>query len=79
MQRFFDLFKDQIRIGLCFANSMIAGYTAVVASPGFLYVDEKPGKLDDFALATRLPFPVESGPDERCSPGRSGELASPKF
>jgi hypothetical protein len=35
---------------------MIAGYTAVLSSPGFLYLAEKPGKLDDTALAERLSY-----------------------
>ena len=32
---------------------MLAGYTAVLASPGFVFLEEKPGRLDDYALATR--------------------------
>ena len=37
-----------------------------LASPRFLFVDEKPGKLDDLALATRLSlFLSNSLPDQR--------------
>jgi hypothetical protein len=43
---------------------LISAYTAVLASPGFLYVQESPGKLDDYALATRLSlFLWNSAPD----------------
>jgi hypothetical protein len=44
---------------------MIAGYTAVLCSPEFVYLQEKPGPLDDFALAARLSFFLwNSSPDE---------------
>jgi hypothetical protein len=44
---------------------MLAGYTAVLASPEYVYIDDKPGRLDDNALATRLAlFLWNSQPDE---------------
>ena len=62
---FVDLFKDQFSQGRGFANSMLAAYTAVLSSPGFLYVEEKPGRLDDCALASRLSYFLwNSEPDE---------------
>lgn len=39
-----------------FAESLFEGYAAVLASPAFLYFDEKPGRLDDRALAARLSY-----------------------
>jgi hypothetical protein len=44
---------------------MLAGYTAVLCSPGFLYLNEhQPGRLDDLALAERLSyFLINSEPD----------------
>ena len=33
---------------------MLTAYTGVLASPGFVFVEEQPGRLDDQALATRL-------------------------
>ena len=35
---------------------MLTGYTAVLSSPGFLYFNEKPGRLRDQALAERLSY-----------------------
>jgi hypothetical protein len=35
---------------------MIAGYTGVLSSPGFLYFEERPGRLDDLAIAERLSY-----------------------
>ncbi|HXT59623.1 MAG TPA: DUF1592 domain-containing protein, partial [Pirellulales bacterium] len=42
-----------------------AGLSAVMVSPRFLFLDERPGKLDDFALASRLSYFLWSTmPDE---------------
>jgi Protein of unknown function (DUF1592)/Protein of unknown function (DUF1588)/Protein of unknown function (DUF1585)/Protein of unknown function (DUF1587)/Protein of unknown function (DUF1595)/Planctomycete cytochrome C len=54
VKRFVSLVDSQRKAGLSFTESMIAGYTAVLASPSFIYLEEKPGRLDDYALATRL-------------------------
>jgi hypothetical protein len=55
-QVFIDLFKGQFAQGQGFAKSMLTAYTAVLSSPGFIYVQEKPGRLDDYALASRLSY-----------------------
>jgi mono/diheme cytochrome c family protein len=39
-----------------FEQAVRAGLTAVLVSPDFLFLREKPGKLDDFALASRLSY-----------------------
>jgi hypothetical protein len=55
--RFVTLVKGSMATGSDFTEAMIAGYTAVLSSPSFLYIDEpKPGKLADGALAERLSF-----------------------
>jgi mono/diheme cytochrome c family protein len=41
-----DTFEQAVRVGL----------TGVLSSPKFLFFDEQPGKLDDFALASRLSY-----------------------
>ena len=44
---------------------MRVGFKAVLVSPHFLFLREKPGKLDDFALASRLSYFLWSSmPDE---------------
>ncbi len=49
-----------------FADAMLAGYTAVLCSPGFLYLEETPGGLDDYVLASRLSYLLWNTPlDER--------------
>lgn len=48
-----------------FTEAMIATYSAVFASPEFLFQCSQPGELDDFALAERLSlFLGESMPDQ---------------
>jgi hypothetical protein len=65
VQRYLELFEERLKIGLGFAGAMRAAYTAILASPDFVFVDEAPGRLDDHALATRLAlFLWNSAPDE---------------
>jgi hypothetical protein len=62
--RMLALFHDQLDKGYGFTRSLLAAYTAVLASPGFVFVQEQPGRLDDYALATRLAlFLWNSAPD----------------
>ncbi len=79
VQRFLALVQERRKAGLSFAESMLAGYTAVLASPGFVFLDEKPGKLDDTALATRLAlFLSNSTPDAALlARATRGELSKP--
>jgi hypothetical protein len=79
VQRFSALIKQRMEAGLGFAGSMLAGYTAVLSSPEFVFVDEMPGKLNDHSLATRLAlFLWNSEPDQalRARAAR-GELSKP--
>jgi len=78
-QRFFELFEQQFAAGRGFAKSLLAAYTAVLSSPGFLYVQEAPGKLSNYALATRLAlFLWNSPPDaELRSLAAAGRLSNP--
>jgi uncharacterized protein DUF1592/uncharacterized protein DUF1588/uncharacterized protein DUF1587/uncharacterized protein DUF1585/uncharacterized protein DUF1595/cytochrome c len=64
LQRFLGLFQREFDLGSGFARSMLTAYTGVLVSPGFVFVEEKPGRLDDWALATRLSlFLWNSTPD----------------
>lgn len=79
VQRFLTLIKQQLERGLGFMDAMLAGYTAVLCSPGFLFFEEKPGKLDDYALAARLSFfLLNSEPDAALRAAAAcGELHQP--
>ncbi len=60
-----DLVKDELAEKRSFQEAVRVGVKAVLVSPDFLFLREKPGKLDDFALASRLSYFLwSSTPDE---------------
>jgi hypothetical protein len=65
VQRFLGLVRKALDRGIPFQEALIAGYTAVLCSPGFVCLEEKPGPLDGPALASRLSYFLwNSAPDE---------------
>jgi hypothetical protein len=57
--------KAKLDAGFSFEQAMRVAYTAALVSPHFLFLREKPGRLDDFALASRLSYSLWSSmPDE---------------
>src|SRR5207248_1781677 len=57
--------KAKLDAKCSFEQAMRVGYKAVLVSPHFLFLREKPGQLDDFALASRLSYFLWSSmPDE---------------
>ena len=79
VKRFLALYDDQFKQGHGFTRSLLSAYSAVLASPGFVFVEEKPGRLDDHALATRLAlFLWNSIPDDTLRAlADKGELGKP--
>src|SRR4029078_11386519 len=62
---FVDLVKKKLAEKQSFEQAVRVGLKAVMVSPEFLFLREKPGKLDDFALASRLSYFLWSTmPDE---------------
>ena len=74
--RFYEYAKHLLETDETFTEAMIATYSAVLASPEFLFHCGGPGELDDFALAERLAFFLgESMPDQRLRAlAREGKL-----
>ncbi|HYH64893.1 MAG TPA: DUF1592 domain-containing protein [Urbifossiella sp.] len=57
--------KAKLDAGFSFEQAMRVGYKAALVSPHFLFLREKPGRLDDHALASRLSYFLWSSmPDE---------------
>lgn len=56
VERFAALAAKSMASGFSFTDSMIAAYTAVLCSPAFVTLEEKPGRLDSYALASRLSY-----------------------
>lgn len=53
---FVQLVHSKLDEGRSFEQAMRVGLTAVMVSPEFLFLPEKPGTLDDFALASRMSY-----------------------
>jgi mono/diheme cytochrome c family protein len=65
IKRFLPVVDGALKKGSSFTEAMIAGYSAVLCSPQFVCLEEKPGRLDDFALAARLSYFLwNSAPDD---------------
>ena len=77
---FVGLFKSQYDQGFGFAKSMLAAYTAILSSPGFLFFDDAPGRLNDDARASRLSYFLwNSEPDDALRAlAKRGELHKPE-
>lgn len=80
VQRFLRLIRHALAEGHSFTDAMIAGYTAVLSSPGFIYLQAAQGtRLDSHALAERLSYFLWNSPpdDTLRSLGASGALLEP--
>ncbi|WP_160149286.1 DUF1592 domain-containing protein [Roseiconus lacunae] len=51
-----DLFSQRMQDGESIEQSLRTAITALLCSPGFLYFQESPGRLDDHAIANRLSY-----------------------
>ncbi|MBV9468596.1 MAG: DUF1592 domain-containing protein [Abitibacteriaceae bacterium] len=78
--RFLPVVQRAMAGGYSFQEAMLAGYTAVLCSPGFLYLDENPGRLDTYALASRLSYFLWNSPpdDTLLALASSGQLRRPE-
>lgn len=75
VKRFLGVINGALKSGSNFADAMIAGYSAVLCSPAFICLEEKPGHLDGAALATRLSYFLwNSEPDDKL---RAADLRNP--
>ncbi|MBM3837360.1 MAG: DUF1592 domain-containing protein [Verrucomicrobia bacterium] len=62
--RFLPVVENALKLGNSFTDAMLAAYTAVLSSPGFICLEERPGRLDDYALASRLSFFLWNSPPD---------------
>ena len=77
-QRCLSFATQAIDDQFCFQDAMRLAYKAALCSPDFLYFVEEPGKLDDYALASRLSYLLwRSLPDkELIATAKAGKLQS---
>lgn len=63
---FSSLVQAKLTEGRSFEQAVRVGLSAVMVSPQFLFLQEKPGTLDDFAVASRLSYFLwRTMPDEQ--------------
>jgi len=74
------LARESLAAGATFEQSLRAGYRAILCSPRFLYFLEKPGRLDDHAVAARLSYFLTGGPPdaELAAVADAGKLRKPE-
>ena len=77
MDSFVDLAKQLVADGNSKKEAMKAAYVAILCSPDFIYLRQNSGKLNDFALASRLSYFLWSSmPDEELMKlAREGKLS----
>ena len=77
---FVRLVWDRLDAGYRFEEAMRVGFKAVLCAPEFLFFLERPGRLDDYALASRLAYFLWSSlPDDALlEHARASDLARPE-
>jgi len=80
LKPFLGLVKAKLAAKHSFEKAVRVGLTAILVSPDFLFLREKPGKLDDFALASRLSYFLWSTmpDDELLTLAEKGKLSQPE-
>lgn len=56
IQPFVKLYHTAREAGSSFTEAILTSYTGVLCSPAFITLEERPGPLEDHALATRLSY-----------------------
>jgi hypothetical protein len=56
LQPILDMVKYKLREGLSPLESLQLGFQTILSAPGFLYLNEGEGELNDYALASRLSY-----------------------
>jgi hypothetical protein len=64
-ERFAQLAARAMAKGFSFTDALISAYSAILCSPAFTTLEEKPGPLDSYAVASRLSYFLwNTEPDE---------------
>ena len=73
------LFKSEVQKGESFENALKTAATSILCAPEFLFLKEKPGQLDDFAIASRMSyFLTRTLPDDQLFElAQKGKLKDP--
>ena len=76
IEPYFKIYQTSRKAGDSFTDAVKAAYATILCSPGFIYLDEKVGKLDPYALSSRLSYFLwNSSPDKKLrNKSDSGDL-----
>ncbi len=76
----FKIADEKLKQGKPFIEAVLSSYRAVLSSPSFLLLEDKPGKLGSWALASRLSFFLTNSPpdEELRRSAASGKLLEDK-
>ena len=79
LRRYLALVNRRLDQKYTFHEALRTGFKAVLCAPDFLFLQEQPGRLDDYALASRLSYFLwKSLPDETLlTLAEKGELSRP--
>ncbi len=80
VQRYLGIVRERMKPGVEASEALIAGYTAALCSPAFLYLQERPGALDSWALASRLSYFLWNAPPDQTlrTAAAKGTLTGPQ-
>ena len=76
---YIQLFQSELKGGSSFEDALLTSYTAALCSPAHLYFHEQAGRLDGWAIASRLSYMLwgTAPDDELRRQAESGELLKP--
>lgn len=76
---YIELAQQELTAGNSFKAALRAAYRAILCSPRFLYHTEHPGRLDDYAIASRLSYFLwNTMPDKQLMElAEAGKLSDP--
>lgn len=79
IERYAAIAEHRLEAGASFEDAILESYRTALISPDFLFLNEQPGKLDTYAIATRLSYGLwNSCPDDLLlKEARDGTLHSP--
>ncbi|MBI3856471.1 MAG: DUF1592 domain-containing protein [Planctomycetes bacterium] len=76
--RYTRIVSERLKLKLSFEESMRAAYKAILCSPDFLFLQERPGPLDGPAIASRLSYLLWNSMPDDALLAAAGRLGDPE-
>jgi mono/diheme cytochrome c family protein len=78
LERYMKLVRERLNAKVSLEESLRAAYKAVLCSPDFIFLQEKPGSLDSPALAARLSYFLWNSTPDDALLAAAGKLGDPE-